>query len=80
MVLVNCDHISIYLKLQINIKRTCLLHHRKKYFEIKHQCEEFKSHFELVRANCILQNKEKSIALKTMEDGQVLLYAVSFSH
>jgi hypothetical protein len=26
-----------------------------------------------------MQNKEKSIALKTMEDGPVLLYAVSFS-
>jgi len=27
----------------------------------------------------ILQNKEKSIALKTMEDGQVMLYSVSCS-
>lgn len=26
-----------------------------------------------------MQNKEKSITLKTMEDGQVLLYSVSFT-
>lgn len=29
--------------------------------------------------NFVMQNKDKSIALKTMEDGQVLLYGVSCS-
>ena len=29
--------------------------------------------------NLCVQNKEKSISLKTMEDGQVLLYSVSFT-